>query len=115
MIAFVMVRASVLVRWSLFVWALAGIAAYAGVLAGETAAARAALTPAAEARSRRCNSHGFGFLPAHAIKGGVPLKVSHAHPLHYDVMARRDGRCISYGLAPRNYCLDYCSLTPRIY
>jgi hypothetical protein len=28
--------------------------------------------------------------------------VSHAHPLHYDVMARRDGRRISYGLAPRN-------------
>ena len=28
--------------------------------------------------------------------------MSHAHPLHYDVMARRDGRRISYGLAPRS-------------
>jgi predicted metal-binding membrane protein len=34
----------------LLVWALAGIAAYAGVLAAETAIARAALTPAAEAQ-----------------------------------------------------------------
>ena len=86
----------------LLVWALAGIAAYAGVLVAETAAARAALTPAAEVASRRCHSLACGSLPAHAIKGAVPLKVSHAHPLHYDVMARRDGRRISYGLAPRN-------------
>ena len=35
----------------LLVWVLAGIAAYAGVLAAETAAARAALTPAAEAQA----------------------------------------------------------------
>ncbi|MGC2691024.1 MAG: DUF2182 domain-containing protein, partial [Pseudolabrys sp.] len=34
----------------LLVWALAGIAAYAGLLAAETAAASAALTPAVEAQ-----------------------------------------------------------------
>ena len=66
-----------------------------------TAAARAALTPAAEAQVGGAFSC-LRVSTAHAIKGAVPLKVSHAHPLHYDVMARRDGRRISYGLAPRN-------------
>ena len=71
----------------LLVWAFAGIAAYAGVLVVETAAARAALTPAAEAQVGGAIIMIAGILPAHAIKGAVPLTVSHAHPLHYDVMA----------------------------
>ena len=67
----------------------------------------------------RCHSYDCGYLPAHAIKGAVPLKVSPAHPLHYDVLARRDGRRIPYGLAPRNLLSGLllasfrCSLSAR--
>ena len=64
----------------LLVWVSVGFAVYAVVLAAEASVLR-------------------GSLPAHPVQGGMPRTVSHAHPLHYDVMARRDGRCISYGLA----------------
>ena len=43
---------------------------------------------------RRGNPHNSRSLPAHPIQGGMPRKVSHAHPLHYDLRARRDSGCI---------------------
>ena len=86
----------------LLVWALAGIAAYAGVLAAETAAARAALTPAAEAQV------GGVILLIAGLYQLTPLKelcLSKCRtPIRFIMTSWRDGTAGAFrmGLLPRN-------------
>jgi predicted metal-binding membrane protein len=94
----------------LLVWAFAGIAAYAGVLAAETAAARAALTPAAEAQV------GGVILLVAGIYQLTPLKelcLSKCRtPIRFIMTSWRDGTAGAFrmGLLHGIYCLGCCWL-----
>ena len=94
----------------LLVWAFAGIAAYAGVLAAETAAARAALTPAAEAQV------GGAILMFAGIYQLTPLKelcLSKCRtPIRFIMTSWRDGTAGAFrmGLLHGIYCLGCCWL-----
>ncbi|MGC2825485.1 MAG: DUF2182 domain-containing protein, partial [Pseudolabrys sp.] len=94
----------------LLVWAFAGIAAYAGVLAAETAAVRAALTPAAEAQV------GGVILIVAGIYQLTPLKqlcLSKCRtPIRFIMTSWRDGTAGAFrmGLLHGIYCLGCCWL-----
>ena len=94
----------------LLVWAFAGIAAYAGVLAAETAAARAALTPAAEAQV------GGAIIMIAGIYQLTPLKelcLSKCRtPIRFIMTSWRDGTAGAFrmGLLHGIYCLGCCWL-----
>ncbi|MGB3657613.1 MAG: DUF2182 domain-containing protein [Pseudolabrys sp.] len=94
----------------LLVWAFAGIAAYAGVLVAETAAARAALTPAAEAQI------GGAIIMVAGIYQLTPLKelcLSKCRtPIRFIMMSWRDGTAGAFrmGLLHGIYCLGCCWL-----
>jgi predicted metal-binding membrane protein len=94
----------------LLVWAFAGIAAYAGVLVAETAAARAALTPAAEAQV------GGAIIMIAGIYQLTPLKelcLSQCRtPIRFIMTSWRDGTAGAFrmGLLHGFYCLGCCWL-----
>lgn len=94
----------------LLVWAFAGIAAYAGVLVAETAAARAALTPAAEAQV------GGAIIMIAGIYQLTPLKelcLSKCRtPIRFIMTSWRDGTAGAFrmGLFHGIYCLGCCWL-----
>ena len=94
----------------LLVWAFAGIAAYAGVLVAETAAARAALTPAAEAQV------GGAIIMIAGIYQLTPLKelcLSKCRtPIRFIMTSWRDGTAGAFrmGLLHGIYCLGCCWL-----
>ncbi|MGB9209331.1 MAG: DUF2182 domain-containing protein, partial [Pseudolabrys sp.] len=94
----------------LLVWAFAGIAAYAGVLVVETAAARAALTPAAEAQV------GGAIIMIAGIYQLTPLKelcLSQCRtPIRFIMTSWRDGTAGAFrmGLLHGFYCLGCCWL-----
>ncbi|MGA7208925.1 MAG: DUF2182 domain-containing protein, partial [Pseudolabrys sp.] len=94
----------------LLVWAFAGIAAYAGVLVAETAAARAALTPAAEAQI------GGAIIMVAGIYQLTPLKelcLSKCRtPIRFIMTSWRDGTAGAFrmGLFHGIYCLGCCWL-----
>ena len=94
----------------LFVWALAGIAAYAGVLAGETAAARAALTPAAEAQVGGVILMVAGFYQLTPLKEVCLSKCR--TPIRFIMTSWRDGTAGAFrmGLLHGIYCLGCCWL-----
>ncbi len=71
----------------MLVWTLSGVAAYAGALAVEAIAARAALSPPTAARNRRGGPRRGGRLSDHAVQGPVLVEVPHADQLHHDFMA----------------------------
>jgi predicted metal-binding membrane protein len=94
----------------LLVWTFAGIAAYAGVLAAETAVARAALTPAAEAQV------GGAIIMIAGIYQLTPLKelcLSQCRtPIRFIMTSWRDGTAGAFrmGLLHGFYCLGCCWL-----
>jgi predicted metal-binding membrane protein len=94
----------------LLVWAFAGIATYVGVVAAETAAARAALTPAAEAQIG-----GVIFMIA-GLYQLTPLKelsLSKCRtPIRFIMTSWRDGTAGAFrmGLLHGFYCLGCCWL-----
>ena len=94
----------------LLVWAFAGIAAYAGVLAAETAVARAALTPAVEAQV------GGAIIMIAGIYQLTPLKelcLSKCRtPIRFIMTSWRDGTAGAFrmGLLHGIYCLGCCWL-----
>ena len=93
----------------LLVWAFAGIAAYAGVLAAEAAAARAALTPAVEAQV------GGVILMIAGIYQLTPLKelcLSKCRtPIRFIMTSGVTGRgAFRMGLLHGIYCLGCCWL-----
>jgi predicted metal-binding membrane protein len=92
------------------VWAFAGIAAYAGVLAAETAAARAALTPAAEAQVGGVILLVAGIYQLTALK---ELCLSKCRtPIRFIMTSWRDGTAGAFrmGLLHGIYCLGCCWL-----
>jgi predicted metal-binding membrane protein len=94
----------------LLVWALAGIAAYAGLLAAEAAAVHAALTPAAEAQV------GGVILMIAGLYQLTPLKelcLSKCRtPIRFIMMSWREGTAGAFrmGLLHGVYCLGCCWL-----
>ena len=94
----------------LLVWALAGIAAYAGVLVAETAAARAALTPAAEAQVGGVILLVAGLYQLTSLKEVCLSKCR--TPIRFIMTSWRDGTAgaCRMGLLHGIYCLGCCWL-----
>jgi predicted metal-binding membrane protein len=94
----------------LLVWAFAGIAAYAGVLAAETAAVRAALTPAAEAQVGGVILMLAGIYQLTSLKEVCLSKCR--TPIRFIMKSWRDGTAGAFrmGLLHGIYCLGCCWL-----
>ena len=94
----------------LLVWVFTGIAAYAGVLAAETAAAHAALTPAAEAQVAGVILLVAGLYQLTPLKEVCLSKCR--TPIRFIMTSWRDGTAGAFRMGLRHgiYCLGCCWL-----